>query len=375
MNSEDFPEAGTIYLLGKRAMSRGVFERNVIAKVERRLRALEKGASGASALRRIVRMEYGELGKVLGVTKSTAFGNLKNGWNLGPLRDVLEKERKRQLAEGKSLLLELRAAHDSDAIAVKIERIEPVPASGLFYDMEVDKRQNFIANGLVVHNSANRYARVREGLLEDHLKKVGEIASGFFKQQKDLQGVVIGGPGPIKEQFAGGEFLEYTVKAKVLGTVNTAYTGEEGLEEMIARSEELLRDAKGMKERKVLDRFFEELAKDGPAVYGLVETVRALRAGNLGLLLLSEKFAWEEVKGKCSSCGDEATHVVERAALVKCMKCGGKVVEGDRTDLEQVVLKLAEQMGTHVELVSTDSPKGEQLLALGGIGGIQRYKA
>ncbi|HLD78463.1 MAG TPA: peptide chain release factor 1, partial [archaeon] len=82
-----------------------------------------------------------------------------------------------------------------------------------------------------------------------------------------------------------------------------------------------------------------------------------------------------EVKGKCSSCGDEATHVVERAALVKCMKCGGAVREAERTDLEQVVLKLAEQMGTHVELVSTDSPKGEQLLALGGIGGIQRYKA
>src|SRR3989338_10207297 len=112
-------------------------------------------------MRRLVRMEYGELGKALGVTKSAVFGNLKNGWNLGPLRDALETERRRQITEGKSLLSELRAAHDSDAIAVKIERIEPAPADGLFYDMEVDKRGNFIANGLVVHNSANRRSEER----------------------------------------------------------------------------------------------------------------------------------------------------------------------------------------------------------------------
>lgn len=223
--------------------------------------------------------------------------------------------------------------------------------------------------------SANRYARVREGLLEDHLKKVGEIASGFFKEQKDLIGVIIGGPGPIKEQFVNSEYLEYTVKAKVLGTVNTAYTGEEGLEEMIGRSEELLREAKGMKERKVLERFFEELAKDGLAVYGIVETVRALRSGSLELLLLSEKFDWEEVKGTCTSCGHAETHLVRKGEKALCPKCEAPVAVAERIDLEQNILKSAEQMGTRVELVSVESPKGEQLYALGGIGGILRYKA
>ena len=61
-------------------------------------------------------------------------------------------------------------------------------------------------------------------------------------------GILIGGPGPIKEQFSEGEFLHFDLRKKVLGTVNTSYTGDYGLRETVERSEELIREASVTKE-------------------------------------------------------------------------------------------------------------------------------
>lgn len=187
--------------------------------------------------------------------------------------------------------------------------------------------------------SANRYARIREGLLEDFLKKVGETASQEFLGRKDLKGIIVGGPGPIKDDFLDAEYLNYEVKKQVLGTVNTSYTGEYGLKEMIERSEDLIAQASAVKENKLLERYFTELAKDtGLAVYG-EKTLEMLRQGVVDILLISESYMKE----------NEA-----------------------RMD---ALLKDAESMGTRVEMISSDSPRGGQLRELGGIGAILRYKA
>ena len=59
--------------------------------------------------------------------------------------------------------------------------------------------------------SQQRYQRIREQAIHDFLKKVGEKASQLLLEQKDLKGILIGGPGPLKEEFAEGDFLHYTL--------------------------------------------------------------------------------------------------------------------------------------------------------------------
>ena len=185
--------------------------------------------------------------------------------------------------------------------------------------------------------SANRYARIREGLLEDFLKNVGEVASKEFLGKKGLKGIIIAGPGPIKESFLEGGYLNYEVKKHVLGMVNTSYTGEYGLKEAVQRSEDLISQASAIKENKLLERYFTELAKDGLAIHGPA-TLKLLRQGVVDILLIAESYFKEHEKGMDS------------------------------------LLKEAEAMGTKVEMISSDSEKGTQLTALGGIGGILRYK-
>jgi peptide chain release factor subunit 1 len=225
--------------------------------------------------------------------------------------------------------------------------------------------------------SANRYARIREGLLHDFLKKVGEIATANFKQLPELIGVIIAGPGPIKEEFAEGDFLEYTIKAKILGTVNTAYTGEYGLREAVERSEDLIAEASVIKEKKILDRFFTELEKDsGLAVYGFFETANALKAGNIELLLISEAFDWVRTNFECPSCGYKAEKIVNRKQIdeQKCPECNSKLAVREEKEITENIIKTAEEMGTKVEIISTETQRGEQLKELGGIGGILRYR-
>jgi len=226
--------------------------------------------------------------------------------------------------------------------------------------------------------SQARYARVREGLLNDFMKKVGDIASQHFSELRDLKGVIVGGPGPVKDRLVNGKFIRYDFHKKIISVVDTSYTGEYGLEEAVNRSEEALKEASVMKEKKLLERFFDELGKDsGLATYGLKEVVESLKSGNVEILLISEHFDWVKARVKCPKCGEESDLIMTRRQVEgrKCRKCKELYEILAEKDLTDEIIKLAEEMGTEVEMISTETKEGNQLKEMGGIGGILRYKA
>jgi peptide chain release factor subunit 1 len=208
--------------------------------------------------------------------------------------------------------------------------------------------------------------------------KVGEVASAKFKEQKDLRGVVIGGPGPIKEQFTEGDFLNYKIKKLVVGIVNTSYTGEYGLRETVERADEIISEASIVRERKILERFFEEFGKDsGLAVYGFKEVVEALDKGNLEIMIISEEHDWIKAGLECPQCGFKTEKVLNKkqADNQHCPECNSGLSLISETLLTEELIKRAEQMATSVEVVSTGTGMGEQIKELGGIVGILRYKS
>jgi peptide chain release factor subunit 1 len=226
--------------------------------------------------------------------------------------------------------------------------------------------------------SQARYARIREGLLNDFLKKVGEVASQQFVEFKDMVGIIIGGPGPTKDAFGSGGFLRYDMQKKVIATVDISYTGEYGLDEAVNRSEDALKEASIMKEKKLLARFFNELGKDsGLAVYGLKEVLEALKSGIVETLLVSEKLDWVKARLRCPKCGEEKDVIMTRDKLegMKCQKCSELYEILAEKDLTDEIIKMAEEMSTNVEMVSNDTKEGNQLREMGGIGGLLRYKS
>ena len=60
--------------------------------------------------------------------------------------------------------------------------------------------------------SQHRYDRLREDAIHDFLTKVGVTANELLmKEELQLKGMIIGGPGPVKERFAKGKYLNYDV--------------------------------------------------------------------------------------------------------------------------------------------------------------------
>ncbi len=265
---------------------------------------------------------------------------------------------------------------NSGIVSARIVSKKPIEA-GKFYDMEIPTHRNFIANGIIIHNSQARYARIREGLLNDFMKKVGDIASQQFGELRDLKGVIVGGPGPVKDKFADGKFLRYDIKKRIISVVDTSYTGEYGLEEAVNRSEEALKEASVMKEKQLMARFFDELGKDsGLGVYGLKEVVENLKNGNVETLLISEHFDWVRARFRCPKCNGKTEEILTRKQLKgrKCKKCGEVLELLAEKDVTDDIIKMAEEMGTEVEMISSDTKEGNQLKEMGGIGGILRYK-
>ncbi|MEM5799453.1 MAG: peptide chain release factor aRF-1 [Candidatus Aenigmatarchaeota archaeon] len=222
--------------------------------------------------------------------------------------------------------------------------------------------------------SQQRYARIREEAKMEHLKKTGEEASEIFGQYSDLKGIIIGGPGPLKEKFFEGEYLNYKMQKKVLGVVDTSYLGMQGLEEAVERGQELIKEAAVIKERQLLQRFFTHLQKeDGLAVYKIEDVVKAIEYGAVETLLISEAFNWVKFRLSCQ-CGFKIEKAGRKGDAFRCPNCGALFNIQEQQDLAEVLGRKVKEIGGSVEIISKDSREGSSLKEIGGIGAILRYR-
>lgn len=227
--------------------------------------------------------------------------------------------------------------------------------------------------------SARRFERIIEQLTHEFYKRLGEHANKIFLPMKDeLRGIIIGGPGPAKKEFAEGDYLHYELKKKIIGIFDVGYGGYAGIYELAERAKDLLKDVQYIRERKAVNEFLYHLARDtGLALYGEREVRRALEMSAVKTLLLSEGLDKYRVRAKCSQCGYvvEATYTEEQLSQLKCPKCGGDMEILDKKLLIEELTQLAEQSGAETVLVSTETSEGKELLkTFGGIAAILRYK-
>lgn len=274
----------------------------------------------------------------------------------------------------KNLYLELKQALDCPLLPVKIKKIEKFEKTIPMIDLAV-KHESFIANGIFVHNSAHRFEKVREGLVNDWYKEIGENIKKQF-ESLELIGIILGGPGISKDNFLNENYIETDIKKKVLGIQSTGYTDEQGLEELVNRSSELLKEAAVSKEKDLLNKFLNELQKDsGLVTYGMIQVKRALEAGAVEIILLSDGLEWIEGGYGCS-CGYSEKKIVKISEKDKqiCPKCNQKMSLVGEIDIIDAIEELAKKYGTKLEIISRQTNEGEQLYQLGGIAAILRYK-
>jgi len=235
--------------------------------------------------------------------------------------------------------------------------------------------------------SARRFERIREQALNDYYRRIGNHTYELLGKVSGLKGLIIGGPGPTKYDFVDGDYLNYQLKEKILATIDTSYVGEQGVEEVVAKSQDVLRGVRYLEEKKLVQRFLYEIGHDtGLGVYGETQVRRYLTAGIVDLLLVSEKMNMLHVYTKCKNCGTVEDALIPQAGFVKyeqdllattCKKCNSASLYVEETkDLVDELIDIAEKQNANVALISTETDEGVMLKdSFGGIAGILRYKA
>ncbi|MEK6842296.1 MAG: hypothetical protein AABX84_00625, partial [Nanoarchaeota archaeon] len=201
-------------------------------------------------------------------------------------------------------------------------------------DLETEEG-NFFAEGVLVHNSSQRFHRITEGLTKEFYKRIaGEMKKIFFEMPK-LKGILIGGPIPTKDEFLEGDYLPTKLREKVIGILDIGDADESGLKELVAKAKDILASQEIMKEKKLLEKFFETLGeKPNFAVYGEKDVKKALEYGAVDFLILSKK-----------------------------------------TDkkIARELKEMAENTSSKIEVVSLETTEGEQFYNLSGIGALLRF--
>lgn len=291
-------------------------------------------------------------------------------------RNILTVFEKQTSRRGREIASYLRRIYQSDfTFALITEKIH-VENNENFYDITIPVHSNFVANGFVVHNSARRYERLIEEQIEVYCKRIGSaMDNAYLKDEKSIvKGVIVGGPGPAKEFFM--KLSPFNYQIKVLGVVDTGYTDEYGIREVLSKSETILAQQEAVKEKILVDRFIKEVVSDGLATYGEREVRDVITSKQAEKVLLSEGLTYLSGLYRCSGCEAEEKRIIrEKADEFQCKTCNGQMKLQSKELLVDDLAELAKQLEIPVEIISTNTVEGSQFLAgFGGIGAFLRYR-
>jgi len=222
--------------------------------------------------------------------------------------------------------------------------------------------------------------------INNYFRRVGAHINELFEGIEDLKGIIVGGPGPTKHDFIEGDYLNYMLKNKILGIIDTSYVGESGVEEVINKSSDILKTVRYSQEKKLVQRFLYEVGHDtGLAVYGENEIKKHLQNGSVETLLLSEKLDKKRIVIKCKNCGYEENQSIEPYEMpkieqnltnVKCPKCfNATLTIVEVINVIDELIDLGERAGANVEIISMETEEGVMLKeSFGGAAAILKYK-
>ena len=234
--------------------------------------------------------------------------------------------------------------------------------------------------------SARRYERLRDQQLNEYFTRVGRHADESFLPIDTLKGIILAGPGPTKYDFQKGEYLNYQLKAKILDVVDTAYVEEQGVKEVVEKAPEIMRKVRYIEEKQLMQKFLYEVGHDtGLITYGEADVRRALEAGAVKTLLLSEGLDVNRVTVKCGACSYQEQHTVKGQLLVSfeqslvgkaCPRCQApSLATMEKQDIVDDLAQMAEYSNAEVEMISSETEEGQMLKnAFGGIAAMLRFK-
>ena len=104
--------------------------------------------------------------------------------------------------------------------------------------------------------SARRFERLRENELNEYFHRIADHAQKIFIDENKITGLIVGGPGPTKENFLKEEYLDYRLQNNVLATIDSSYSGSEGIRELLEKVNEqgIISEYRLLEEKKLVKK-------------------------------------------------------------------------------------------------------------------------
>ena len=234
--------------------------------------------------------------------------------------------------------------------------------------------------------SARRFERLRDNELNEYYHRIADHAQKVFIDQFNVKGLLVGGPGPTKENFLKEEYLDYRLQNNIISTLDTSYSGDEGVREIIDKVNEqgVMTEYRLMEEKKIVKKFMSEVhSAKGLGIYGIVDIVKSLKNGIVDTVIVTDDISYIKIDIKCKRCGNIREKYSERSELQKvkqellskpCPSCNALDFETNEKDIVDYLEELVAISGSKLEIISAKTEEGAQLASIGKAGAILRFR-
>jgi len=229
--------------------------------------------------------------------------------------------------------------------------------------------------------SALRFARLRLEKRHNYVRKVAEMSVQFFitGEKANVTGMILAGLADFKNELAQSDMFDPRLQAKIIKIVDVSYGGDNGFNQAIELSSEVLTNVKFIQEKKLISKYFDEIAQDsGKYCFGVKDTLYALDLGAVETLIVWEGLETNRYQLRNNSTGElKVLHLnkdqEKDAALFN--ENGVELEVLDKTSLLEYFANNYKKFGATLEFVTNKSREGSQFCkGFGGIGGLLRYR-
>ena len=156
--------------------------------------------------------------------------------------------------------------------------------------------------------SALRFARLRMEKRHNYVRKCAEHAVTFFitDNKCNVTGLVLGGSADFKTELLQSDLFDPRLQKAVIKTVDVSYGMDPGFNQAIELAGECLANVKLVQEKKLLQKYFDEISQDtGKYCFMVQDTLQALEMSSVETIIVWENLAINRLTVKNTSTGEE----------------------------------------------------------------------
>jgi len=230
--------------------------------------------------------------------------------------------------------------------------------------------------------SSVRFARLRMEKRHNYTRKVAETCTQCFitNDKVNVCGLVLAGSADFKTELGQSDMFDQRLQAKILKIVDVSYGGENGFNQAIELASDCLQNVKFIQEKKLICKYFDEIAKDtGQYCFGVEDTLKALESGAVEVLIVWENLEIIRYTLKNPNGERVVLHLKPDQSKDKShfmnKETGAELEVEEQMPLLEWFANNYKNFGTNLQIVTDRSQEGSQFCkGFGGIGGLLRYR-